>query len=228
MWQGDKNRREKHFKSYGRPSLIKFPTADKIEYIACGGEHLFAKTALDEIYGWGRNDEGQIGVGFLTDKIIEPMFIKGLSYKGIKQIACGENYSAAVTIYGEVHVAGSLEKGKLGLGKGQKRGYQLHFRMIEDLPEIEYISCGVDHMLAISRYDPSNNKFTGKTFAWGKNHKGQLGIGNVYSQYSPVPINNTKERFKKVACGASFSLGLSHTNRIYFWGNFKYYCHHSV
>jgi len=43
-----------------------------------------------------------------------------------------------------------------------------------------------------------------------------------------VAIGNTKERFKKVSCGATFSLGLSHTNRIYFWGNFKYYCSHKV
>lgn len=164
------------FTSYAKPSLIAFPTIDKIEYIACGGEHLFAKTSLDEIYGWGRNDEGQVGVGFLTEKITQPMFIKLLSYKGIKQIACGDNYSAALTMYGEVYVAGSLEKGKLGLGKGQKKGYQLQFRTIEDLPEIDYIACGVEHMLAISRYSPEalasgSNKLggTGKTYAWGKN-----------------------------------------------------------
>lgn len=39
-------------------------------------------------------------------------------------------------------------------------------------------------MLAISRYnseaDPSGkpSKQTGKTYAWGKNQRGQLGIGN--------------------------------------------------
>jgi alpha-tubulin suppressor-like RCC1 family protein len=170
--QDEENGKEMEFRSYSKVSLINFPTVDKIEYIACGGEHLFAKTTLDELYGWGRNDEGQVGVGFLTDKIINPMFIKKLSYKGIKQIACGDNYSAALTIYGEVYVAGSLEKGKLGLGRGQKRGYQLHFRGINDLPEIDFISAGVEHMLVISRYDPSNVKLTGKTFAWGKNHRG--------------------------------------------------------
>jgi alpha-tubulin suppressor-like RCC1 family protein len=111
-------------------SQIHFPCQAqvRIEFIACNGEHLFAKSALDEIYGWGRNDEGQLGVGYLTEKIMEPTFIADLSYKGIKQIACGDNYSAALTIFGEVFVAGSLEGGKLGLGKGQKRGYQLNFR----------------------------------------------------------------------------------------------------
>jgi alpha-tubulin suppressor-like RCC1 family protein len=74
-----------------------------------------------------------------------------LSFKNIKQIECGDNYSAGLTIYGEVYVAGSLEGGKLGLGKGQRKGYQLDFKRIEKLPDIDKISCGVDHMLAISR-----------------------------------------------------------------------------
>lgn len=209
--------------------MIQFPFSnqDKIEYIECGGEHLFAKTTMDEIYGWGRNDEGQLGVGFLTEKVVEPMFINDISYRGIKQISCGDNYSAALNIYGEVFVVGSLEGGKLGLGKGQRRGFQLNFRSIPNLPEIDYLHCGVSHMLAISRYNPDadkNSKQLGKTYAWGKNLRGQLGIGNKENQYSPCVIPNTKERFRKVQCGSNFSLGLSNTNRVYFWGNYKYFC----
>ncbi len=84
---------------------------------------MFVQSGLDEIYGWGRSDEGQLGVGYLTDKITQPVYIKDLSYKGIKQICCADNYTAALSIYGEVFVAGSLDGGKLGLGKGLKRGY---------------------------------------------------------------------------------------------------------
>ena len=41
-------------------SVIDFPfkSKDQITYIACGGSHMFAKSSLDQIYGWGRNDEG--------------------------------------------------------------------------------------------------------------------------------------------------------------------------
>lgn len=79
---------------------------------------MFAKTHLDEIFGWGRNDEGQLGCGFITEKINEPMKIIELCNKNIKQIEGADNYSAALSNYGEVYVAGSLEGGKLGLGKG--------------------------------------------------------------------------------------------------------------
>lgn len=197
--------------------------------MACGGDHAFAQSALDEIYGWGRNDEGQLGVGFLTESVTEPTYLKDISFKGIKQICCQENYSAALSIYGLVYVAGSLSGGKLGLGKGQKRGFQLRFRPIpsKDLPEIDFIACGMSHMLAISRYsdDPAlqtGKRQTGTTYAWGKNLRGQLGIGSRENQFSPMPIQNTKERFRKVACGYNFSLGLSPSNKVYFWGNLKY------
>ena len=132
-----------------------------------------------------------------------------MCYKGAKQICCGDNYSAIVTIYGEVFVAGSLEGGKLGLGKGQKRGYQLLFRQIPNLPEIESVSCGVQHMLAISR--KTEDPKSGGTYSWGKNHRGQLGIGSKDNLYSPQEVSGGIERLQKVCAGHNFSLGLSFT-----------------
>jgi alpha-tubulin suppressor-like RCC1 family protein len=125
-------------------SVIEFPfqQKDRITYIACGGGHIFAKSSIDEIYGWGRNDEGQLGIGFLQEKILSPALIKGLSFKGVIQLSCGDNYTGACTMYGELLVAGALEGGKLGLGKGQRKGYQLDFTRVPGLPEIDYISCG--------------------------------------------------------------------------------------
>jgi alpha-tubulin suppressor-like RCC1 family protein len=61
-----------------------------------------------------------------------------------------------LSIYGEVYVAGSLDGGKLGLGRGLRKGYQLDFTQVPvtTIPEIEYIACGESHMLAISRFNP--------------------------------------------------------------------------
>lgn len=219
---------------YSRPSKIQFELTykDKIIYVACGGEHIFARSSLDKVFGWGRSDEGQLGVGLITEKIESPMLVKELSYQEIKQICCGENYSAALTKYGAVFVTGSLSGGKLGLGKGQKRGYQLTFKVIprSDLPEVEYISCGLHHMLAITKFNDQDWQGgagfagNGKTYAWGRNSRGQLGIGTKENQFSPQVIAFTKQRFKKVACGHNYSLGLTYGNSLYFWGNFKYTC----
>jgi alpha-tubulin suppressor-like RCC1 family protein len=41
-------------------SKVDFPflKSDIINYISCGTNHIFVRTNLDEIYGWGKNDEG--------------------------------------------------------------------------------------------------------------------------------------------------------------------------
>jgi alpha-tubulin suppressor-like RCC1 family protein len=93
--------------------------------------------------------------------------------------------------------------------------------------DIEFIACGTDHMLAISRYD--HNPLSGRTYAWGKNQKGQLGIGSKENNmYEPMEIKNAKERFKKVACGHNYSIGLSQSGRVYHWGNYKFLCNNKV
>ena len=42
--------------------------------------------------------------------------------------------------------------------------------------------------------------------------------------FEPCEIKNAKERFKKVACGHNYSIGLSQSGRVYQWGNYKFAC----
>jgi alpha-tubulin suppressor-like RCC1 family protein len=75
---------------------------------------MFAVTGTQELYGWGRNNEGQLGLGIISEYIHEPTMIRDL--ESISTAYCGDNYSACVSAYGEVYVTGSLEGGKLGQG----------------------------------------------------------------------------------------------------------------
>lgn len=84
-------------------------------------------------------------------------------------------------------------------------------------------------MLAISEYNSENSEVVdGMTYSWGRNTKSQLGIGGRDDQNIPRKIMNAKERFKKVACGHNYSLGLSHSGQLYFWGNYNYSCDYSA
>lgn len=79
-------------------------------------------------------------------------------------------------------------------------------------------------MLAIADYNPDHPIKDGMCYAWGRNWKGQLGIGSKEDSNVPKKILNAKERFRKVACGQNFSLGLTYNNQVYLWGNSKYFC----
>lgn len=59
-----------------------------------GSHHIFALTSYYEIFGWGRNDEGQLGLGFISKPIEVPKLIESMLSKRIRAIYACENYSA--------------------------------------------------------------------------------------------------------------------------------------
>ena len=69
----------------------------------------------------GLNDSGQLGLGVNEEYVTEPTLVPGLEGKTVTDIAAGRDHSAVVTSEGEVFVAGSNKKGKLGLGKRSPR-----------------------------------------------------------------------------------------------------------
>ena len=44
---------------------------------------MFAITRNHELYGWGRNEEGQLGLGNIADVVNQPQLIKDLVHKNI-------------------------------------------------------------------------------------------------------------------------------------------------
>ena len=102
--------------------------------------------------------------------------IKDLTHSNVTFVACGDDYTAALSIFGEVYVTGSMENGKLGVGQSWKQGLLLNFTKIPKLSGIKYVACGPNHMVAIS--DVSGNetggtggleKRDGSSYAWGLN-----------------------------------------------------------
>ena len=80
-------------------------------------------TANDELFGWGKNNSGQLGLGFISDKVSQPAQVLSLRGQALAQVQCGPDYSAVVTSLRKLLVTGSLEGGKLGLGKAWRGGF---------------------------------------------------------------------------------------------------------
>lgn len=147
----------------------------KVKQIACGGEHAFAVTRNEQVYGWGRNDSGQLGLGFIRDSVKEPYLVPSLENKSIKSIECGPDYSMVITSLRKLLVTGALEGGKLGLGRAWRQGFVQEFRQVPELSFLKSVACGPNHVIAIC--STNHTKGCG-IYAWGQNWRGQLGIGN--------------------------------------------------
>lgn len=65
------------------------------------------------VKGIGRNDYGQLGLG---DAVSPRIAIQNVSLSGVKEIACGGEYTLFLLLDGTVKVVGRNDNGQLGLG----------------------------------------------------------------------------------------------------------------
>merc|ERR1712000_210112 len=159
--------------SYNSPQLIS--SLKDVEFIECGNEHTFCKTLSNEIYCWGNNYFGQVGI----DNIITqntPILCSSLSKEDVIDIKCGYSHTLALTSNGDVLSCGSNNFGQLG--RETDDNYSKSFQKIEDLSEITRIECGYYHSFSI---DINND-----LYVFGNNDFGQLGLGDTENRNKPM------------------------------------------
>uniref|UniRef100_A0A8W7PDC2 RCC1-like domain-containing protein n=1 Tax=Anopheles coluzzii TaxID=1518534 RepID=A0A8W7PDC2_ANOCL len=79
------------------PRMIKAIGAKHVVQIASGQYHCLALTNNGELYAWGSNSYGQLGIGTTSEKVPMPTLIQSLAGVPIAFIACGGNHSFAVS-----------------------------------------------------------------------------------------------------------------------------------
>ena len=182
------------------PQLVLFGFG--IETFSCGYGHTIALSKTN-IFVWGRNREGQLGLG---DRIDRERPTK-LQLKNIVSIECGGDYTMAFTKNNDVYTWGSNYHGQLGLG-----GSQCHASpVLLCLPNINImaIGCGDLHTVIVSNYK--------KLFVWGSNQFGQLGLGDEHIRVTPQEILLDKTCIS-VSCGALHTVALMSDGVVYSWG----------
>jgi alpha-tubulin suppressor-like RCC1 family protein len=115
-----------------RPRLVTALLRHPIAQLACRGAHVLALDASGQVWAWGRNDDGQLGVdasagdasspspshgaGDERELAGRPQRVEALGGRRVTNIGCGRTHSVALTAQGELYrVARALGLG-LGLG----------------------------------------------------------------------------------------------------------------
>eukprot|EP00066_Takifugu_rubripes_P013620 XP_011602886.1 PREDICTED: probable E3 ubiquitin-protein ligase HERC1 isoform X2 [Takifugu rubripes] len=83
-------------KNRSNPQVVPSLEGLFIEDIAVGCEHVLALSSTGDVYAWGCNSEGQLGLGH-CNPVKEPTLITALQGKNIKQISAGRCHSSAWT-----------------------------------------------------------------------------------------------------------------------------------
>lgn len=71
-----------------------------------------------QVYSWGYDDYGQLGLGGKTEPQMTPRLLHKLSNKSITTVSVGAEFSVAMDTAGYVWVWGRADSGQLGLDFG--------------------------------------------------------------------------------------------------------------
>jgi len=90
--------------------------------IRCGYYHTLALTSRGRVYGFGRNDYGQLGLGQINvQRVHGPHIIGELENKGVVKISAGCYHSVFGSDTGMLYVCGRNNHGQLGTGDTSER-----------------------------------------------------------------------------------------------------------
>ncbi|CAA0809389.1 Regulator of chromosome condensation (RCC1) family protein [Striga hermonthica] len=172
-----------------------------VKAIACGGRHSAVITDAGALltFGWGLY--GQCGQGS-TDDELSPICVSSLLGIRIEGVAAGLWHTICISADGDVYSFGGNQFGQLGTGADQAETLP---RLL-DAPSLEnvhakIVSCGARHTAVVTE--------DGKTFCWGWNKYGQLGLGDVIDRNTPCQVTLDGHMAKNVACGWWHTLLLS-------------------
>jgi len=163
------------------PRLIKSLGTMKITAVAAGLYHSAALTASGELYTWGNNAKGQLGLGKNTDMVFSPTLVESLASVPLAGVACGGNHTLVVTRSGAVFAWGSNNHGQLGLGDLTDRIWPTQVSTLRNLKVLPGgVKAGLEHTVALTE--------EGGVFSWGSSRCGQLGHGNNNKETLPRKV----------------------------------------
>ena len=156
----------------------------------------FATLAQQELYGWGNNQNYQLGLG--------DTWSPGQTGEDNDwvQVSCSNQHTLAIKADGTLWAWGWNNNGQLGIGNTTQQ-----LNPIQVGSGFASVACGASHTLGI--------KTDGTLWAWGLNGSGQLGNGNTTQQLNPIQVGSG---FASVACGAYHTLGIKTDGTLWAWG----------
>ena len=193
-----------HKGNHFTPTEIVALRGKKIIQIAVEGLNTVALTNEGEVFAWGDNGVGQLGLGDYLDRN-QPTEVPGL--QDVVQVSVGKFHSLAVTKDGRLFAWGDNGKGQLGLGDNLDRNQPTE---VPGLQDVVQVSVGKGYSLAVTK--------DGRLFAWGDNGVGQLGLGDTLDRNQPTEVSGLWT-VAQVSAGEFHSLAATSDGRLFAWGD---------
>ncbi|MBY6242725.1 Ig-like domain repeat protein [Methylosinus sp. Sm6] len=175
--------------------------------LATGFYHSCATTSGGGVKCWGKNNNGQLGDGTTTTRLV-PVAVSGLA-SGAVAVAAGHDHSCALTSAGAVKCWGWNARGQLGDGTTVTR---LTPVAVSGLASgVVAIAVGSLHSCALTS--------AGAVKCWGDNDFGALGDGTQTRRPAPVAVSGLASDVVAITAGGLHSCALTGAGAVKCWGN---------
>ena len=183
---------------------IKLPLKN-ISAISCSLDHSVCSDLSGDVFVFGNNSRGQLGVYGLYPRT-NPERIRKL--RDIISVHTGDAHTLCIDSNNDIYGFGCNGSGQLGLGTEEP------FSLPVKLPAMSNIktaSCGRDFSIIVN--------FDGETYSCGANNRGELGISLDSETFaaSPVLVPGLPSVIS-VTCGYMHTLALSGDGKVFAFG----------
>ena len=93
----------------------------QVKQLRCGYYHTIVLAAGEHVFGFGRNDYGQLGLGHITQRVFGPTIIGGAEGKRVCRVSAGCYHTVLIGSDGMLYVFGRNHHGQLGTGDTNER-----------------------------------------------------------------------------------------------------------
>ncbi len=202
------------------PTLVDRPVGVTWASVTAAGSHTCALTTSGDVYCFGDNDRGQLGVGdenprntptqvTLPAGVVVESIEVGVGAAGLFD----SRTTCVVSTLGAGYCWGSDELGALGDGPGAVNS---------NVP----VAVGVPGGGAWSTIRPGGRTSCGVTttgdgYCWGRDDRGQLGNGGAGSgDLTPQPVSTpVGTSWSTITPSTTFTCGVTTTGELFCWGN---------
>ena len=178
--------------------------ADPVVAVALGAGHTCAVRASGALWCWGRNDEGQLGLGDVVARATPTRVGEASDWAAVR---AQEHGTCAINRSGQRWCAGGNALGSLGLGDSVARE---SFTAAADATDVGDVTLGLLH--------GCERRLVRELACWGANDYGQVGTGaaSTTELRAVEPIAGTS--WESVSAGQFHTCGTQVDRTLWCWG----------